>query len=144
MSTFSKIINALRFIGIKKSLQTIQYALYRDRLENSIRNVNAGSRQPLSTPGNLLRTHKAGTQVNFQFDKHELEIKVLAQNLFRFTWLPGKLPADYALAETSWPPPEFYLTHSNQDYSLDTGLFRIEISKSALFRKIYLRSLSSK
>lgn len=128
MSSLSTIINALKFIGLKKSLRTIQYAIYRDRQERLNRSFNRGTKQPLANPGRMVGCQREGMHVNFQFEAYDLEVAVLADNLFRLTWQPGKLPVDYAISQHSWDPVEFTLIHSGTDNLINTSDVSLNIT----------------
>lgn len=108
----------LRFIGLANYLATIQYALQRDRIEGRYR---LGRRQPRSqTPGALQSARPAPSGADFHFEGADLEVRFLAPDMVRLTWLPGALPPPYAVIDKDRPAIACSFGEGGTDWQLST------------------------
>ncbi len=104
MQSIREIIRSIRSVGMVIPLQTIRYAMLRDRLERRLRKKE---RPALDIqPGRLINYELIDSGARYYFVRAELEVKFLAPDLVRITWQPGSLPLPYALAKTDWPAVE--------------------------------------
>ncbi|UCF60832.1 MAG: hypothetical protein JSV37_13905, partial [Anaerolineaceae bacterium] len=104
MPAIMEILRAIRSIGLGSTLQTVRYAMQRDRSERRL--LKRERPALVIQPGKLNEYHLIDNGARYSFAHAEVELKFLATNLVRITWQPGALPLPYALAKTEWPVVE--------------------------------------
>ncbi len=127
MSIWQKIQTALRFFGLKITVQTIQYSLVRDWLEFRYRRkVSLGRPQK---PGGLQmfqRTERGGI---IEFERARLEVAFLDDGLAQIHWMPGVPPIPYAIEEQLWPLPGLESEEVGKGVRFRTAALTVSISE---------------
>jgi len=118
------ILRSIRSIGMGSVLRTVLYAIQRDRLE---RRFHKTERLALVVqPGRLNNYDLINSGARYYFTQAELEVKFLAPDLVRITWLPGLLPLPYALAKTDWPMVEL----ESRDRGIRSTQIEVRVSEA--------------
>jgi len=118
----------IRFIGLSKYLATIQYAIQRDLQEGRFRFRR--SRPPAQLPGPLLSARAVPSGADFHFDQADLEARFLAPEMVRLSWLPGSLPAPYAVLDKPRPTVDCSLKPSDGGWNLFTEQLTLQMHPS--------------
>ncbi len=118
----------IRFIGLSNYLATVEYAIQRDLLEGRYR--LGRSRPPAQSPGPLQSARAVPSGADFHFERADLEARFLAPEMVRLTWLPGALPAPYAVVEKPRPALDCSLKPSGADWLLFTEQLTLQVDPS--------------
>jgi alpha-glucosidase len=113
-----RIIYILQAIGLNGIIRTIQYGLYRDRIE---KRSSQRSRYQNLGPGKFLKAQALQGGMKLTFENAEAELIFLSENIIRISWVPGKEPVPYTLAKTDWDIPNPTLTHQTSFYRIALG-----------------------
>ena len=104
-SPLTKALLAIRFIGLRNTLRSLRYTLYRDWAEWRYRTERAGPARhhPNSfAPIRVRSVQRTPNGAQFRYQNGlSLEVVFLAADVVRTTWQPGTLPLPYALAENA-------------------------------------------
>src|SRR4030042_1046148 len=131
-----RIIYVIRAIGISGILRTIQYGLFRDRLENR---VHAKLPHPsILAPGNISQINpiQGGLRVDFYYAS--VEIFFLTQQIIKVSWEPGKPPFSFTNSINNWAPPAVEINSDSSGYSLTCGKILAKIDNAG---GLYFRDL---
>ena len=107
MPKLAEIFTFLKFVGIKNSLRTIRYTLYRDWL--NWRYPRKILHRQSEAAGEIVSCHPTGNNsLEIRFTNFNLEIQFLAPALARIRWTRhsdiGLSPVPYAIAKSEWSP----------------------------------------
>ena len=123
-----KIILFLRSNDWLTALRTLRYTRQRDRLDWAYaRRIQPG---PFQAVGKCLVGSATKTGGLFKFERAELEVCFLAEDLVRLSWKPGKEPPPYALDKTDWPEVEVHLLAEDGGYTLQTEALLVSVTPS--------------
>lgn len=103
----------------------LSYSLERDRYE---RQYATPSVEAWVLPGRLIQAEVAEGVANFQFEQAELEIRFLAADLVRVTWLPGVLPIPYGIARQDWKPVATRLEQQDTGWTISSEAMSLDVS----------------
>ncbi len=127
MSSLTKLINAIRFVGLWPTVRTVQYALQRDRIESRpVPPAEGDFRAP--QPASACRQTAEG-QYTLTFGGRTLEITFLTADMLRLTWRPGLLPQPYALAKTEWPPVPIEMQAEQDAWRFHTAALELTVHR---------------
>ena len=113
MSTLTKFVNAVRFMGLRSTIRTVRYALLRDAVERREPPPREDF-QPPQPPGKTGEIRPQGEgRFTIPFGAYTLEIVFLAPEMVRLTWRPGLLPLPYAIAQNAWAPVQVAMSTEN-------------------------------
>ena len=93
-----------RRLGHRTVLAVIVYSFRKAWLDTAERLRRPWFRRPVS-PGGLRGVEVSGDTACFTFERADLEVRFLADDLVRLTWTPGELPVPYAQDRTDWAGP---------------------------------------
>lgn len=127
MKFTKKIMLALRFSGLGKSINTIRYALNRDRLSQQLVKPNVIT-QP-QKPGELRMFELIKGGARFHFSNAELEVLFMTADLVRQTWQPGSLPVPYALEHKEWAIVDTKVEKRESGYSVSSSQLEILVAE---------------
>ncbi|HKJ28242.1 MAG TPA: TIM-barrel domain-containing protein [Anaerolineales bacterium] len=99
MNLIQQFLIGVRFIGLKATLQTLQYTRYRDRVN---KRFGVPSEQPKAAPivpKKIEGVNPFHNGASFSFnDGIKLEVAFMSTHTVRVTWQPGRLPPQYAVS----------------------------------------------
>ncbi|NIS78790.1 MAG: alpha-glucosidase [Anaerolineales bacterium] len=127
MRDFWKVLNVLRFIGLRQFSRFVRYAVLRD-----IYNRRWGERVPSTQgagPNNVHGHVVSRSGARFQFREMGLDIHFLTPDFVRITWTPGSLPVGYALEETEWPQVDIEVQDTKSRTILSSSEMDIVLSE---------------
>lgn len=127
MSLFTQLLNSLRYEGARATLAKIRYAVQRDAADKQF--AAPPSQQPVSKPGALAGVTTYSDEARFDFGKHRLEIRFLAENLARLTWQPGTLPIPYAIANDQWAEIKINARENANGWDLNSARLHITLKR---------------
>lgn len=93
----SKVLREVVMAGLPNSLRAVRYTRARDAIEKRFAPPRASGE--FESPGQMVESN-AG---QFRFERAELDVHFLADDLARITWTPGAEPVPYAIAKNDWP-----------------------------------------
>ncbi len=137
MNFIEKTMMGLRRLGLANSLRVLQYTSYKERMDRKWApqgTAGKGADQPPRTPGALRAAAAAPRGARFAFERAELEIVFLAQDLARLSWGPGQAPLPYATSpwsqreEASQEPP-VEVEETTRGWRLSSPALRLEIGR---------------
>lgn len=99
MEIIRSIILGIRFIGLKGVLRTLIATFHRWLHEYNYRTESVSV---VTTLGKLLSIETSSNGLSATYEHAHLEIFVLASDLIRVTWTPGRLPTPYAIYQEDW------------------------------------------
>ncbi len=120
------IITGIRFIGISTALRTFRYSVYRDNIEKRYQKITAANELQIS-PGSLISHQSVSKGIAFRFERASMTIEVLASDLIRVTWEPGKVCYPYAIAKADWNGYPFKHKSTDEKHTIETGDIQVDI-----------------
>jgi alpha-glucosidase len=133
VNLIQKVVMGLRRVGLTNTLRIVQFTLYKER-EDRKWAVNQSARGISLSPGELRSVQPAAGGALFTFERAELEVIFLAEDLARLSWGPGEGPLPYSLARTEWPEVQFQIAQTGQSWSLWSSSLKVEVSSNAEVR----------
>lgn len=121
-----------RFMGLGGSLRAAEYAL-RSRAGQLRRAAEPPAGPPLEV-GAAERAEPLPAGWRITFTHAELELRLLAPDLARATWTPGRLPPPYAIARGDWPPVTAGRVETADSWGLYTPELRVAIGRDGRLR----------
>jgi alpha-glucosidase len=128
MAIFSDILRISRSVGVNQIIRFGLYSLFRDWQDRKVSQYRRRSdRNPVLTPGHLLGTEATLSGARFRFERANLQIDLLASDLARISWEPGKPPIPYAIANSDWGRVQFTTEEWANGWILKTDLLNIQV-----------------
>jgi alpha-glucosidase len=115
----------LRAINIKGILRTIQYSIYRDRIDRQSSHKEKKSKSLL--PGKLTQTQSIQGGIQLEYENAQVEIVFLSKNIIRTSWWPGKPPIAYTIVKKDWEIQEPTIKYLDTSYELSSGHLKASI-----------------
>ncbi|HYA68862.1 MAG TPA: TIM-barrel domain-containing protein [Acidimicrobiales bacterium] len=116
----------------KLGLPTVGHALMASvRAEWVGRRERAEARMPALgvDPGSLRSVETFGTGARFTFERAELEVALVASDVVRLTWRPGRVLPPYGLADdTGWEPPTAEVRQGDDAWTVEGGVLVVEVA----------------
>jgi alpha-glucosidase len=120
-----RIIYILQAIGLHGIIRTIQYGIYRDRIE---KHSNQRSSHKILDPGKFVEAQSIQGGIQLTFENAQGELLFLSENIIRVSWIPGKAPIPYTLNKTDWEFPNPTITHQFSSHRLSLGNYVVNIA----------------
>jgi alpha-glucosidase len=127
MKLTTKIILALRYIGLRQSINAILYAFNRDRLERQHERPRIATSPQRS--GELLSFEEVQGGACLIFANAELEVVFVTADLVRLTWTPGTLPVPYSLDQREWRLVDTNVKKTGKGYSVSSSQLEILVAE---------------
>jgi alpha-glucosidase len=113
-------------MGLKATMQTILYSLYRDRVDKRFSQTPVES-QPL-TPEKILDVQPFHNGAFFSFnDNIRLEVAFLSEQTARLTWSPGRAAPKYAVGGDETIALQVNLTENEQGHQMTAGVLTVVV-----------------
>lgn len=119
-----KIINllrTLRFIGWENPFRAIVYSLIRDQQDGALTRGERLAPSAWHDPGELLTASQTSHGAEFNFQRAQLEILFLTDEVIRVSWHPGKPPVPYAIQDKYWPGAAAHLSEHENEWVIHAG-----------------------
>jgi alpha-glucosidase len=120
-----KLVYVLKAIGIRGIFRTIQYGLYRDRIEKQQSPSNDEAQD--ITPGNALKTQPIQGGIQIDFKNANLELIFISENIIRISWTPGRPPVPCTITKNDWEIPDPTVSHENSSHRISLGNYEVNI-----------------
>jgi alpha-glucosidase len=121
-----------QFMGLGGSVRAMQYALRSQW--GYLRGTARPPRGPFTAIGPALGAEPLPAGWRVRFAQAEVELCLLAPDLARVTWQPGRLPVPYAIARESWPPPAIIRANTAAGWELATPELRLALGRDGRLR----------
>jgi alpha-glucosidase len=125
VNLFSKIIFALRTLGLVNIFRSIRYARLRDR-QNAAYSPPLGLRP--ASPRRLVSAKSQPGGALFHFEAAELEVYFLQPDLVRLSW-DGTPSPSYAVQDNEWPEVSATLTRQVSGWILHSDRLEIRVAE---------------
>jgi len=122
-------IKGLNTVGWSNVFQAVQYGFRKKKIESStVKEIKRDSKVVQKI--GVLKNHiSLENGFELQFENAIAEILVLADNMVRVTWTPGKIPVPYTIEKETWSKVD--VIHEEQDgYKLKTDKLLVKVDKS--------------
>lgn len=119
-------LKGVAYLGLGTYLRSAGFAWLRDR-EN--RKAGFSGKPPAPAQiGHLSAAVMHPWGATFRFENAELEVRFLAGDLARLTWLPGFLPVPYAIARDDWPDPRVECVERDGSWHLSAAGLSVTVA----------------
>jgi alpha-glucosidase len=134
MDTLSK-IKGLYHIGLPTILATLNYGVRKWRYDAPARKLAADQqRQPVKRPGLAKKSEVKTHGLVVHFENADLEIRVLAVDLFRFTWTPGILPVPFTIEKRDYTGERCTVEEDENGWRCTTSDLSVAVSREGVIR----------
>lgn len=121
-----------QFMGLGGSLRAMQYALRSQW--GYLRRAARPPQGPFVPVGPALGAEPLPAGWRVRFAAAEVELYLLAPDLARVTWQPGRLPVPYAIAREAWPTLESARTESDAGWEVASDELRLMLQRDGCLR----------
>jgi alpha-glucosidase len=125
MNIVKKAVLGVRLIGLKNIFRSLRYSILRDRLE--ARYIRTLHQKTPENPGKLLKTRAFPGGAHFQFERAELKINFLADDLVFVAWNGAGISPSYAVIKTIWAPVETSLEKDGDGWIISSHDLKIQV-----------------
>ncbi|NJN17443.1 MAG: glycoside hydrolase family 31 protein [Oscillochloris sp.] len=127
-----EMVQQAQFMGPGGSVRAMQYAV-----QNRWGYLRRRPRRPekqFTAIGPVVESTALPDGRQVRFAAAEVELRMLAPDLVRITWQPGRLPVPYGLAQTNWPPVEVVQREHGSGWELSSGEMRVILGHDGRLR----------
>lgn len=125
-SKLGKLLNDIRFVGLKPALLTLIHTRYNDKLEE--RYAKTLKTSPALYPGFIKERISFERGMRFRFDYFILEIALIAPDIVSVTWGPGQEAPSYAVVQQKWDSFKFTIKRDGESSILETDDLQVIVS----------------
>lgn len=132
MPTLTDIVLYFKIIGLRRAFLSLLNTLQHERLERKFTTPLYPEEPRLM--GHVVEAQVKGWGARFQFEKAELEVRLLAPDLLFIAWDGAHMQPSYAVVERDWPETPFEWEAQENAWTLSTTALQLNLSREGTIK----------